>query len=53
MSKFIPNSFQVPNAVVDELMSVLSGAEFKCYMLVVRQTTGWGISKKMPFLFLK
>lgn len=41
MSKFIPNSFQVPNAVVDELMSVLSGAEFKCYMLVVRQTTGW------------
>lgn len=41
MSRFIPNSFQVPNAVIDELMSVLSGAEFKCYMLVVRQTTGW------------
>ncbi len=45
MSKFIPNSFQVPNAVVDELMSVLSGAEFKCYMLVVRQTTGWNKQK--------
>lgn len=45
MSKFIPNSFQVPNAVIDELMSVLSGAEFKCYMLVVRQTTGWNKQK--------
>ena len=45
MSKFVPNSFQVPNAVIDELMSVLSGAEFKCYMLVVRQTTGWNKQK--------
>ena len=45
MSKFIPNSFQVPNAVIDELMSVLSGADFKCYMLVVRQTTGWNKQK--------
>ena len=45
MSKFIPNSFQVPNAVIDELMAELSGAEFKCYMLVVRQTTGWNKQK--------
>lgn len=40
-NRFIPNSFQVPNAIIDDLMSILSGAEFKCYMLVVRQTTGW------------
>ena len=29
-SRFITNSFQVPNAVIDELMAELSGAELKC-----------------------
>lgn len=41
MSKFIPNSFQVPNAVIDELMAELSGAELKCYLFVLRKTKGW------------
>ena len=40
-SRFIPNSFQVPNAVIDELMSELSGAELKCYLAILRKTKGW------------
>lgn len=42
MSNFIPNSFQVPNAVIDELMAEMSGVELKCYLLVIRKTKGWG-----------
>lgn len=41
MNKFIPNSFQIPNAFVDEMMRDLSGGAVKCYLLVARQTTGW------------
>lgn len=41
MTDFIPNSFQVPNAVVDQLMADLSGAELKCYLTIVRKTKGW------------
>lgn len=41
MSKYIPNAFQVPNAVIDEYMANLSGTAFKCYMLITRKTTGW------------
>lgn len=41
MSKHIPNSFQVPNALVDELMANMSGNALKCYLQVVRQTIGW------------
>ncbi|WP_419844081.1 replication protein, partial [Actinobacillus pleuropneumoniae] len=41
MSKFIPNSFQVPNAVVDEFLRKMSGPGIKCYLLITRQTTGW------------
>lgn len=41
MSKFIPNSFQMPNAIVDEFLSRISGNAFKCYALIARQTTGW------------
>ena len=40
-NKYIPNSFQVPNALVDELMANLSGNALKCYLQVVRQTIGW------------
>ncbi|MDY0667419.1 replication protein [Pasteurella multocida] len=40
-SKFIPNSFQVPNAVIDDLMSQMSGAELKFYLAVIRKTKGW------------
>ncbi|MBL4278822.1 replication protein [Vibrio fluvialis] len=42
MSNFISNAFQVPNAVIDELMANLSPNSLKCYLLIVRQTTGWG-----------
>lgn len=41
MSNFIVNSFQVPNILVDELMSELSGIELKCYLFVIRKTKGW------------
>lgn len=41
MSKFISNSFQIPNAIVDEFLSHISGNAFKCYALIARQTTGW------------
>lgn len=40
-NRFIPNSFQMPNAIVDEFLSKLSGNAFKCYALIARQTTGW------------
>ena len=40
-SRFIPNSFIVPNSVVDELMADMSGIELKCYLFVVRKTKGW------------
>lgn len=40
-SRFIPNSFIVPNSVVDELMADMSGVELKCYLFVVRKTKGW------------
>ncbi|WP_439287554.1 replication protein [Lonepinella sp. BR2904] len=40
-NKFITNSFQIPNAVIDELLAELSGAELKCYLFVLRKTKGW------------
>lgn len=44
MSNFISNSFQVPNAVIDELMCNISANALKCYLLIVRKTTGQGQS---------
>lgn len=41
MSKFVVNSFNVPNAVIDEIMPILSDAALRCYLVVTRQTTGW------------
>lgn len=41
MSKFIPNSFQIPNAFVDEAMNKISDASVKIYLLIVRKTRGW------------
>lgn len=41
MSKFIPNSFQVPNAFIDETLATLSGNACKIYLLIVRKTRGW------------
>lgn len=41
MEEYIPNSFQVPNIIIDEVMAKVSSNAFKCYMLIVRKTTGW------------
>lgn len=41
MSDFIPNSFQVPNKIIDEVMSKVTANAFKCYFVIVRKTTGW------------
>ena len=42
MSRFVPNSFQITNAFVDEAMNKLSDASIKIYLLIVRKTRGWG-----------
>ena len=41
MSKFVPNSFQVPNAFVDEVLNKISDAAVKIYLLTARKTRGW------------
>ncbi|KAF1025008.1 MAG: hypothetical protein GAK29_02177 [Acinetobacter bereziniae] len=41
MSKFIPNSFMVANAFVDEAMNKISDASVKIYLIIVRKTRGW------------
>ncbi|OCG33671.1 MULTISPECIES: replication protein [unclassified Gilliamella] len=60
MNKFISNSFQVPNAVIDELMADMSANALRCYLLITRKTTGWGkasdkisISQFMQYLGIK
>lgn len=40
-NKYIPNSFQTPNIVVDELLYLLKGGEFKVYMFAIRHVYGW------------
>lgn len=42
MSKWIPNSFQLPNALVDEKYLVeLKGSALSMYIFIVRKTRGW------------
>lgn len=41
MSKFVPNSFMVANAFVDDAMNKLSDASVKIYLLIIRKTRGW------------
>ncbi|WP_323842536.1 MULTISPECIES: replication protein [unclassified Moraxella] len=41
MNKFIANSFQVPNALIDEVLDKMSGNACKIYLLIVRKTRGW------------
>lgn len=45
MSNFIPNSFQLPNAFVDEMLDKVSGNACKVYLLIVRKTRGWNKEK--------
>ena len=40
-NNYIPNSFQTPNIVVDELLYLLKGGEFKVYMFAIRHVYGW------------
>lgn len=39
--KLIPNSFQMPNAFVDEVMVKLNDPAVKIYLVIVRKTRGW------------
>lgn len=48
MSKYIPNAFQVPNGIVDEIMAEISGNALKCYLLIIRKTIGW--NKEMDYI---
>jgi len=50
MSKFIPNSFQVPNAFVDEVLNKISDASSKIYLVICRKTRGW--NKEMDSISL-
>lgn len=50
MSKFVPNSFQVPNAFVDEVLSKISDASCKLYLVICRKTRGW--NKEMDSISL-
>ncbi len=38
---YVPNSFQCPNEVVDELLPELSGSELKVLLYIVRRTFGF------------
>jgi len=40
-NKYIPRTFQTPNAHVDELMHLLSGNEFKLLIFATRHILGW------------
>lgn len=39
--KFILNSTQIPNYLIDEIMPVISGSAFKVLIVIARQTYGW------------
>lgn len=42
MSQWIPNSFQMPNALVDSgLLAKLKGSSLAMYIFIVRKTRGW------------
>ena len=40
-SRIIPNTFQTPNLLTDNVMQYLTGNEVKCYLVIVRKTLGW------------
>jgi hypothetical protein len=41
MSSFIPNSFQVPNAFVDDVLCQIGDVAAKLYLIICRKTRGW------------
>lgn len=42
--KYIVNSFQTPNAIIDDLMPLLTDSEFRVLMFMTRQILGWSSS---------
>lgn len=43
---FIPNSFQLPNSLIDNgYMAKMKGASLPCYLFIVRKTRGWNKSQ--------
>jgi hypothetical protein len=47
LSEFIPNSFQVPNLMVDEIAGQISPKAFACLIFIVRKTRGWNKSSDL------
>lgn len=41
MSQYTPNSFQVPNVFVDEVLSQIGDVAAKLYLIICRKTRGW------------
>ena len=41
MSNFMPNSFQVPNDLVDKYLLYLTDLELKVFLIIIRKTKGW------------
>ena len=41
MNKMKPNSFQIPNTIVDDFIQLVNGNELKIYLIIVRKTKGW------------
>jgi len=41
MSDYYPNSFQVPNSVVDDIAGRVSAKAFACIIFIIRKTRGW------------
>ena len=41
MSQFTPNSFQVPNAFVDDVLCKIGDVAAKLYLIICRKTRGW------------
>lgn len=41
MTTFLPNSFQMPNSVIDVLMPLLTDSEFRVLCWVMRHVMGW------------
>jgi len=45
-SPLLPNTTQIPNAVIDQLMPTLKDVEFRVLMVIIRQTFGWIADEK-------
>ncbi|MBT6550415.1 MAG: hypothetical protein HOM14_03565 [Gammaproteobacteria bacterium] len=54
MAEFVPNSFQVPNRIVDEIAGKVSAKAFACLIFIIRKTRGWHkVKDSIPFTQFK